>query len=75
MAQVHRFYDCVAVFLDGGKTVYVKPENAATLAKALTDCAKDIEANPFIDSAFTTTTLEFDDVGYNGTNYIYDENR
>lgn len=71
MAQVHRFGDCVAVYLDGGRTVYITPADARKFAKALNTCARDIGTAELGGSKFVTVWLDFEDVGYNGRNYKY----
>jgi hypothetical protein len=46
LAQVHRFDDCVAVYVGvrghKGKTVYLSPREANDLARALNACASDV---------------------------------
>jgi hypothetical protein len=49
LAQVHRFDDCVAVYVNvqgqQGKTVYLSPREANDLARAINACATDIRKN------------------------------
>lgn len=57
-AQIHRFSNRVAVAFDGeGETVYLNPDQAVNLAKALNDCAADILKNDFTNSTFSTVRL------------------
>lgn len=44
--QVHRYRGRVAVYLDGGKTVYLFPKEAKALARALNATARDIAKYP-----------------------------
>lgn len=71
-AQVHRFGDCVAVYVGDGSTVYLTPSDARKLAKALNACAKDVKANTFSDSLFATFRLDAENTGYNGVEYRVD---
>lgn len=45
-ARVGRFRDYVQISLDDGKTLYIKPQDANALAKALLDCQNDIKNHP-----------------------------
>ena len=60
-AQVHRFHDTVAVFVsdgeDRGKTVYFTPKDARRLSRALNACAKNIGAENFTKSGFSTVWI------------------
>ena len=67
-AQVHRYFDTVAVFInDGynghGKTVYFHPKDARRLSRAINKCAKSCETETFIDSTCGTFHLEKADDG------------
>lgn len=66
-AQVHRFGDCVAMYLSDGKTVYMTPKDAQAIAKALTACSRDVKAHKFVDGQFKTTEFALADTGHNGT--------
>lgn len=68
-AQVHRFDDCVALFLSNGVTVYMTPKDARTIAKNLNACARDVKQAKFVDGTFKKFYLELTDTGYNGTDY------
>lgn len=62
-AQVHRFRDCVAVYVGDGRTCYLTPAFANKLAAALRGCAHNIENEPeFAHSQFQTVEL----IGENG---------
>lgn len=52
--QIHRFRDCVAVYLANGETRYLTPRAARAIARELNGCARDIEARTFSDSQFGT---------------------
>ena len=53
---VRRFRNMIAI--DGGKgTVYLSPEMAVMLSKALIDGAFDVMKNDLEDKQFVTTTL------------------
>lgn len=57
-AQVHRFRDCVAVYVGTGETVYLSRRHALALARALRACAVDIAKNPsFAQSKFGTFNM------------------
>ncbi len=58
MAQVHRFHDAVAVSVGNGWTVYLDPDTANKLGKALNDCARDIRLCSFTDSPFHTVEID-----------------
>ena len=55
--QVHQFHGKVAVYI-GGKTVYMLPEEAQTLAQGLLAHAHNAMAVPFGKSTLCTFTLE-----------------
>ena len=57
-AQVHRFRDRVAVYIGTGETVYMTPEDARKLARALTKTAKSIKTETFAESTCGTMELE-----------------
>lgn len=52
--QVHRFGDCVAAYLGTGETVYLTPQAARQLARALNGAARDVAAVKFTESQFKT---------------------
>lgn len=53
--QVHRFRDHVAVNLGNGPTVYLTPQEARALARALNKAAREIAAGvPFAQSTVGT---------------------
>lgn len=57
-AQVHRFGDCVAIYVGSGETVYLPRRHALALARAIRACAVDIAKNPsFTQSKFGTFNL------------------
>lgn len=68
-AQVHRFGDCVAMFLSKGETVYMTPKDARAIAKALNTCARDIKQAKYVDGTFKTAEFTLQDTGYNGCDY------
>jgi hypothetical protein len=56
---VRRFRNMIAI--DGGKdTVYISPETAVRLSKALIDGAFDVMKNDPEDKQFVTTVLIYD---------------
>lgn len=58
VASVHRFRESVAVYVGGGSTQYLTPEQAYELAAALTLCASDVTTRPkFSESSFVTTDI------------------
>lgn len=60
--QVHRFHDSVAVYIgSGGKTVYMTPEEAQTLATALNACAHNTMSTPFGKDSIPTWSLEIEE--------------
>lgn len=67
--QIHRFGDCVAMYLADGKTVYMTPKDAGKIAAQLRDCAKDVRAVKFGSSTFRTFSTELTDTGYNGCGF------
>ena len=58
MAQVHRFHDAVAVHVGDGQTVYLSPEIARKLGKAIMLCAGDCVALSFQESNFKTVEID-----------------
>lgn len=58
MAQIHRFHDAVAVHVGDGQTVYLSPEIARKLGKALMLCAGDCVALTFQESNFKTVEIK-----------------
>lgn len=73
-AQIHRFGDTVAVYVENGQTVYLTPEDARELAYELAKCANDCEARKFAHSRYVTKELAFADTGYNGTDFKIERN-
>lgn len=69
LAQIHRFGDCIAMFLSTGETVYMTPKDARTIAKNLNACARDVKQARYVDGTFKTFDLGLVDTGYNGTAY------
>lgn len=59
--QVHRFRDTVAAWLGTGETVYMQPDEALALAKALTKAARSVQREPFGQSSGNTQSLIFSD--------------
>lgn len=68
-AQVHRFGDCVALYVGTGQTVYVTPADAKCIAKTLNRAATDVTQSTFQNSKFTTTKFDFADHGLNGRGF------
>ena len=68
-AQLHRFGDCVVMYLSKGETVYMTPKDAIRLAKHLTACSKDIKSNRFVNGTFPTVEMTLEDTGHNGCNF------
>lgn len=68
-AQIHRFGDCIAMYLSNGETVYMTPQDARKIAKNLNACARDIKQAKYINGTFKTFELELADTGHNGTGY------
>jgi len=58
MARVHRFRDAVAVSVGSGETVYMTPQQARKLARALNSTAKSCETERFIESTIGTFEVE-----------------
>lgn len=68
MAQVHRFRECVTIWLGTGETVYLSAKDARKLSGAINKTARDIEARSFGNSQCGTHSFEFQDgrgKGYN----------
>lgn len=59
--QVHRFHEFVAVYIGRGKTVYMTPEEAQTLATALNACAHNTMSTPFGKDSIPTWSLEIEE--------------
>jgi hypothetical protein len=57
-AQIHRFREKVAIYLANGATVYLSPKEAKEIAKALNGAVRDIKANSFSNSQFSTVHVE-----------------
>lgn len=68
-AQVYRFGDCIALYIRNGKTIYITPNDAKSLARVLNACAKDIKANKFSNSKFNTTCIDGTYTGHNGCDF------
>lgn len=68
-AQIHRFGDCVAMFLSNGETVYMTPKDARKIAKNLNACARDVKHAKFVDGTFKTFEIDLTDTGHNGCGY------
>lgn len=68
-AQVHRFGDCVAMYLSNGETVYMTPKDARAIAKSLNACARDIKAAKYVDGTFKTAEFYLQDTGHNGCGF------
>lgn len=69
-AQVHRYYDCVALHVGSGSTVYMPLEEARKLANVLICCAEDIRKNKFSASEFVTVEFALTDTGHNGISHV-----
>lgn len=61
VAQVYRFNDAVAVYLENGDTVYLTPDNALTIAEAMGNAARDIMSRPFTSSDMAVLRLDCED--------------
>ena len=61
IAQVHRFGDKVALYTHGNPTVYLTPQHAQQIAKALQVCTAEIIGGvPFSNSKVGTVYIEED---------------
>lgn len=58
LAQVHRVEHRIALWLEGGETVYLTVGQAKGLASALKGAAKDVSENPLARSKFQTFRIE-----------------
>lgn len=56
-ANVHRFGDQVAVYLQG-ETVYLTPKQARAIARKMTECARDIGRTGFTESSFRSWSIK-----------------
>lgn len=56
-AQIHRFRDHVAFYIQDSPTVYLTPEQAKILAAKLAECAASCETETFAQSDFKTFNL------------------
>lgn len=61
IAQVHRFRDCVSVFVEDGQSVYMKVDDAKAFASAILDEALDVERRDFQSSPSLTREFTFQD--------------
>lgn len=59
--QIHRFRDRIAVWLNGGATIYLTAKEANEMAEHLQSCADDIAARPFVESKFGTVSRTLTD--------------
>lgn len=59
--QVHRFHDHVAVYIGRGKTVYMTPEEAQTLAQALLASAHNVLTVPYGKDSLPTWSYEIEE--------------
>jgi ATP-dependent Clp protease ATP-binding subunit ClpA len=57
VASVHRFGDKVAVFVGNSSTTYLTAKQARALSRALTDCAKSVVTEKFVDSSFGSRSI------------------
>lgn len=73
-AQIHRFGDCVAMFLSEGETVYITPQDAQKISKALNAAARDVKAHKFVNGTFRTAEFSLTDTGHNGCNFEVERN-
>lgn len=62
-AQVHRFRAWVAVYIGPGETAYMKPDDAAKLARAINRAVKSCRNETFQDSTCGTVQFQFADRG------------
>ncbi len=60
-AQVHRFRDCVALYIGTGETVYLSPKDARKLSRAVNKAARSVEREKFVDSSGNTFELDAPD--------------
>lgn len=58
-AQVHRFRDCVALYVATGETVYLSAKDARKFARAINKAIKSVETESFSDSKGTTQAFAF----------------
>jgi len=56
-ASIHRFNNEVAVYLNTGETIYLKPEEAQKIGFSLLEHAEDIKKCSFQDSQLKTFRL------------------
>ena len=68
-AQIHRFGDCVAIYLADGETVYLTPADAKRIAKYLNAAAKDCKESRFVASDFVTSIIPLVNVGCSGRDF------
>ena len=61
-AQVHRFHDCVAIYIGTGETVYLTPKEARQLARAINKTARSCDREEFRDHTAGTHSFTFGDV-------------
>lgn len=60
-AQVHRFRNCVAVYVGTGETVYMTPKDARKLSRAINKAARSVEREKFVDSSGNTCEIDAPD--------------
>lgn len=58
-AQVHRFRDCVGLYVGTGETVYLTPPQARQLTRAINRVARSCENEAFGDSSGLTAAFDF----------------
>ena len=58
--QVHRFQNEIAIYLETGETVYLKPDQARALSQAIDDCWTDINNRDFVNSKFKTFRMDIE---------------
>lgn len=68
-AQIHRFGDCVAMYLSNGETVYMTPQDARKLSQQMLECAQDVKRHKYGNGTFKTFSIELQDTGYNGCKF------
>ena len=57
--QTHRFHGAVALYVGRGETVYLSPQNARCLARAINKVAKSCETESFQESTCGTFEATF----------------
>lgn len=56
-AQIHRFHEDVAIYLNTGKTIYLSVDEAKQISQAIDDCVVDINNCKYRDSKLKTFSM------------------